>query len=142
MPTSSEELADVVTQPGVNVVFFGSTRCRACQAALPLVLRLKADCPNARFVYASQSSCATAHRQYKADQLPQVLVFKDGAMVTQVAPSGGAMRSIIDNLGVTLESFAAGLPPPQEAAPAVEAGSGGKPVKSSLLDQLAAQRGE
>lgn len=32
MPTSSEELADVVTQPGVNVVFFGSTRCRACQA--------------------------------------------------------------------------------------------------------------
>ena len=60
--------------------------------ALPLVLRLKADCPNARFVYASQSSCATAHRQYKADQLPQVLVFKDGAMVTQVAPSGGAMR--------------------------------------------------
>ena len=60
--------------------------------ALPLVLRLKADCPNARFVYASQSSCATAHRQYKADQLPQVLIFKDGAMVTQVAPSGGAMR--------------------------------------------------
>ena len=129
MPASSEELADVMVQPGVNVVFFGSTRCRACQAersrvessagwrrrltggraltahcqclspqhllsiqALPLVLRLKADCPNAHFVYASQTSCATAHRQYKADQLPQVLVFKDGAMVTQVAPSGGAMR--------------------------------------------------
>ena len=33
MPTSSEELADVVTQAGVIVVFFGSTRCRACQAA-------------------------------------------------------------------------------------------------------------
>ena len=32
MPTSSEELAGVVTQAGVNVVFFGSTRCRACQA--------------------------------------------------------------------------------------------------------------
>ena len=37
MPASSEELANVMTQPGVNVVFFGSTRCRACQAERPRV---------------------------------------------------------------------------------------------------------
>ena len=60
--------------------------------ALPLVLRLKSDCAHARFVYAGQSLCATAHRKYKADNLPQVLIFNDGALVMQKSPAGSTMR--------------------------------------------------
>ena len=87
------------------------TRALLNVQALPLVLRLKSDCPNARFVYASQSQCATAHRDYKADKLPQVLIFKDGALVAREAPSGGSMRWAFLTLTRTQTPALAPVPP-------------------------------